>query len=96
MPPVKNAALWRRRARHACTGGELAKGEAPGAKGKASPLSWFEEALAGTRMPTLIRLVVTIIVLAVVGAVVMVALAYLVEPTQRETIVEIPRERLQP
>jgi hypothetical protein len=45
-------------------------------------------------MPTLIRLVVFLIVLAGLAGAAILALAFLVEPTQREIIIDIPRERL--
>lgn len=45
-------------------------------------------------MPTLIRLVVFLLVMAVLAAGAILALAYLVEPTRRDITIEIPRERL--
>lgn len=45
-------------------------------------------------MPTLIRLVVVLFVVAALATGAMLALAYLVEPNQREMVVEIPSDRL--
>jgi hypothetical protein len=56
----------------------------------------IDSSAAKTVMPTLIRLIVILVMLAVLGGAAMLALAYLVEPTQREISVDIPAERLQP
>lgn len=45
-------------------------------------------------MPTLIRLFVALAIIAILAAAAMFALAYLVEPAQREVVVPIPAERL--
>lgn len=47
-------------------------------------------------MPTLLRFVVILALLAGAGYAGMVALAYLVEPRPREMTITIPPERLQP
>lgn len=45
-------------------------------------------------MPTLIRIFVALVIIAIVTTIAILALAYLVEPAQREIVVPIPLERL--
>lgn len=47
-------------------------------------------------MPSLIRFLIALVVLAVLGAGVMYALANFVEPRPREMTIRVPQERLDP